>query len=789
KRGDSMEKMNQEYQKEQRRVNEVVREIDKKIESLQRHAGGLKTDIVDIRKNFWEDVTINFDEADDLAETAASLKQQAELLAERERSHKHSYDQLKSLNKLKHSPYFGRIDFHEQGETQPESIYLGTSSFLDQHDEEFLIYDWRAPVSSLYYDFPPGAAEYETPEGKIEGDLLLKRQFIIRDGQIESMFDAGVTIGDELLQEVLGKQADNQMKSIVATIQKEQNRIIRNEKSELLIVQGAAGSGKTSAALQRIAYLLYRYRKTLTAEQIVLFSPNSLFNSYISTVLPELGEENMQQATFQEFLGHRIERDLEVENPFTQMEYTLTAMEQEGYEARMEGIRFKATGQFMELLDHYVQLLSREGMRFKDITFRKEVLISSTIIQEKFYELDSSISIPNRMKQLSDWLLKELTKISRLERKKAWVEEEIQYLDKEEYLKAYQQLRRKKGYTDTTFNDFQREQDLLAKMVVQRKFKSLRSLVKRYGFIDMRGIYTQLFSNPSLMEKISSGNTLPKMWERICLQTQAMMKRDMLAYEDAAPYLYLKEKIEGFQMNTAVKHVFIDEAQDYSYFQFAFLKRIFPNSRMTVLGDLNQSIFAHVSSANGFDHLQGLFDKEKTEALILTKSYRSTRPIVEFTREMIEGGEAIEPFNREGEKPIVTITNDRDELHDRIVEQIKHLQSEGHQTIAVICKTALESEQAYQNLQNKVSLRLIRKETAAFEPGVLVIPSYLSKGVEFDAVIIYNGSREQYGRESERKLFYTSCTRAMHSLAIYSLGELTPLLEDVPETLYQLNRS
>ena len=784
-----MEKMNQEYQKEQRRVNEVVREIDKKIESLQRHAGGLKTDIVDIRKNFWEDVTINFDEADDLAETAASLKQQAELLAERERSHKHSYDQLKSLNKLKHSPYFGRIDFHEQGETQPESIYLGTSSFLDQHDEEFLIYDWRAPVSSLYYDFPPGAAEYETPEGKIEGDLLLKRQFIIRDGQIESMFDAGVTIGDELLQEVLGKQADNQMKSIVATIQKEQNRIIRNEKSELLIVQGAAGSGKTSAALQRIAYLLYRYRKTLTAEQIVLFSPNSLFNSYISTVLPELGEENMQQATFQEFLGHRIERDLEVENPFTQMEYTLTAMEQEGYEARMEGIRFKATGQFMELLDHYVQLLSREGMRFKDITFRKEVLISSTIIQEKFYELDSSISIPNRMKQLSDWLLKELTKISRLERKKAWVEEEIQYLDKEEYLKAYQQLRRKKGYTDTTFNDFQREQDLLAKMVVQRKFKSLRSLVKRYGFIDMRGIYTQLFSNPSLMEKISSGNTLPKMWERICLQTQAMMKRDMLAYEDAAPYLYLKEKIEGFQMNTAVKHVFIDEAQDYSYFQFAFLKRIFPNSRMTVLGDLNQSIFAHVSSANGFDHLQGLFDKEKTEALILTKSYRSTRPIVEFTREMIEGGEAIEPFNREGEKPIVTITNDRDELHDRIVEQIKHLQSEGHQTIAVICKTALESEQAYQNLQNKVSLRLIRKETAAFEPGVLVIPSYLSKGVEFDAVIIYNGSREQYGRESERKLFYTSCTRAMHSLAIYSLGELTPLLEDVPETLYQLNRS
>ena len=246
-------------------------------------------------------------------------------MSERERSHRLLMQQWKSMNRLLPSPYFGRIDFQEDGLDFSEQIYIGVSSFVDEDGLSFLVYDWRTPIASLYYDYSPGAASYDTPGGRIEGTMELKRQYQIHDGQIRNMFDTSVTIGDELLQQVLGKGADSQMKSIVATIQKEQNAIIRNDKSRMLIVQGAAGSGKTSAALQRVAYLLYKHRERLKADQIVLFSPNPMFNSYVSTVLPELGEENMQQTTFQEYLDYWLGSTLRLEDPFDQIEYVLTA--------------------------------------------------------------------------------------------------------------------------------------------------------------------------------------------------------------------------------------------------------------------------------------------------------------------------------------------------------------------------------------------------------------------------------------------------------------------------------
>jgi DNA helicase II / ATP-dependent DNA helicase PcrA len=508
----------------------------------------------------------------------------------------------------------------------------------------------------LYYDYSPGLAEYETPEGAITGNMEQKRQFIIRDGQIRSMFDTGVTIGDELLQEVLGKQADTQMKSIVATIQKEQNEIIRNEWSRLLVVQGSAGSGKTSAALQRVAYLLYRYREMLKAENIVLFSPNPMFNSYVSTVLPELGEENMQQTTFQEYLEHRLGKRFHVEDPFSQMEYVLTAMSEPGYEARMEGIRYKASMEFMSVMDKYAEFLGRKGLRFTDITFRKKVLISGEYIKEKFYSLDSSLSIPNRMTMLMEWLLEKLKELEILERNEPWVEDEAQLLTKEEYLQAYRKLRREKRFTEDTFDDFQREQELLADMVTQK----LRTRIKRLAFIDIPAIYAQLFGEPTYLSRFFSRDGRLEQWKDICMQTIDKLNGGELFYEDATPYLYLKEKIKGRQINTAVRHVFIDEVQDYSPFQFAFIKQMFPYSKMTVLGDLNQAIFVH-SANNGIDRLASLYDRGQKEVIILTRSYRSTRPIIEFTRQLISGGEVIEPFNREGNKPTLTKAADKGE--------------------------------------------------------------------------------------------------------------------------------
>ncbi|WP_027416987.1 RNA polymerase recycling motor HelD [Aneurinibacillus terranovensis] len=770
------------WQEEQQRVNYVVDEISKRISVLQQHVGEKKADIVDIRKNFWEDVTVNFEDSVEAAETYASIKQQAEVLSERERTYRHAQDQLIKLKRLKQSPYFGRIDFAEDGENEAEPIYLGIASFLDETEERFLVYDWRAPVSSLYYDYPPGPVTYKTPGGIISGRMDLKRQYMIRDGLIRSMFDTGVTIGDELLQEVLGKQADAQMKSIVATIQKEQNLIIRNERSSLLVVQGAAGSGKTSAALQRVAYLLYRYRETLRAEQIILFSPNPMFNSYVSTVLPELGEENMQQTTFQEYLQHRLGRSFRLEDPFAQLEYALTAVNESGYEARMDGVRYKASTDFIQVIEQYVSYLGKEGLVFKDLKFRDEVLISAERIREQFYNtLDSSLRIPNRMKLISDWLRKELKEQARLEMTKPWVEEEIELLDKEAYVWAYRELRRKKRFTEHTFNDFDSEQELLAKKVVQGHFKPLRSLVKQLHFVDIPAVYRQLFASPQHIFEFAPDAVVPEYWATVCAQTVERVDRSELAYEDATPYLYLQERLEGFHTNNSIRHVFIDEAQDYSPFQIAFIKRLFPRGKMTLLGDLNQAIYTHTAS---LELLYSLYGTDQIETFVLTRSYRSTRQIVEFTRELITGGEAIEPFHREGSKPTVTRAVDAEELAAKVAGRIRELRGAGHQTIAVICKTARESQEAYESLQGGVPVRLIRKETSSFEGGILVIPAYLAKGIEFDAVIIYNGSQEQYGKESERKLFYTACTRAMHELHVYFIGEMSSFISAVSPDTY-----
>ncbi|MDF2717380.1 MAG: helicase, partial [Paenibacillus sp.] len=591
----------QSWPEEQSRVDRIIAIIGGRIEKLGQQVGDLRSDIVNIRKTFWDDVTVNMEDDIEIAETFASMKQQAEVLSERERGHRHALSQLKALTRLKQTPYFGRIDFLETGERAAVIVYIGTSSLLDDDGFDFLVYDWRAPISSLYYDYGPGAAQYETPGGKIEGAIELKRQFIIREGSIRSLFDTGVTIGDELLQEVLGKQSDAQMKSIVATIQREQNRIIRNERARLLIVQGAAGSGKTSAALQRVAYLLYRYRETLKADQIVLFSPNPMFNSYVSTVLPELGEENMQQTTFQDYVEHRLGRTFRIEDPFEQMEYTLTAMKESGYPARMEGIRYKASADYMRLLDAYAAYLAKGGMLFRDLLFRDGVLMSGERLREKFYELDASLTIPNRLQALAEWLLKELRQLAKQERRKQWVEDEIELLDKDAYIQAFEQLQRKKRFSADTFDDYTREQEQLAFMIVQEQFKPLRVQAKRLKFVDVPGIYRQLFADPSFAAAIAPGHPLPPLWAEVCGQTVEKLDRGELSNEDAAPYMNVLERLEGFQTNSSVRHVFIDEAQDYSAFQFAVLKRLFPRAKMTVLGDLNQAIYAHAGAGtDGF---------------------------------------------------------------------------------------------------------------------------------------------------------------------------------------------
>lgn len=803
-------KGSKDWQQEQERLNRVTEKIQAGIVKLEPQVAELRYQVTDIRKRFWEEVTVNTSTDEDFEETFFTIKQQAAVLSERERHSRQLLQQWKRVNRLLPSPYFGRIDFQEDGVSNSEQVYIGVSSFVDEDGLSFLVYDWRAPIASLYYDYSPGAAEYETPGGHVTGTMELKRQYQIRDGQLLNLFDSSLTIGDELLQQVLGRGADAQMKSIVATIQKEQNDIIRNDNSRMLIVQGAAGSGKTSAALQRVAYLLYKHRERLKADQIVLFSPNPLYNSYVSTVLPELGEENMQQTTFQEYLDYWLGSTWRLEDPFDQIEYVMTEEATQGYGARLSGIKYKASEAFLQALQNYTLWLGREGMLFNSVRFRDRDLITAEQLKSQFYSYDNSIRLANRVVLLQEWLLRELASIEIKEREAVWVQEELNYLDNEQYAEAYKVLSREEGvfdfaeqYTEAynmlhkkhqreedDFDFAEQEEELLRRMIVKKYFKPLRRSVKRLLFVDMKGLYAQLFREEIAYSEMTNGIEAPEQWLEICKQTKEKLSWFELFYEDATPYLFLKELIEGVRVNTEVRHVFVDEGQDYSLFQYEFLNKLFPRARMTVLGDFGQAIFTQAINLHEAESLIRLYGEAETSRIFLARSYRSTREIVEFTKSLLPNGNEIVPFERSGRKPLLFQACNVDMRAARVAADLAALQAEGYGSIAVITKTAAESSEAYEILTalGCQALRLVTKETPAFEKRAIVIPAYLAKGVEFDAVLIYDASAKTYRRESERKLFYTACTRAMHRLLLYSTGEWTPYIQALDKTLFQVEQ-
>lgn len=796
-----------EWQTEQERLERVREKLKARIGELEPVVTGLSDQAAEIRRRFWEEVTVNTSTDEEFEETFYTIKQQAAILSERERRHRLLTQQWKNFNQLLPSPYFGRVDFLEDGMNLSEQIYIGVSSFVDEDGMNFLVYDWRTPIASLYYDHSPGEASYITPMGQISGTMELKRQYQIHNGQIRNMFDANLTIGDELLQQMLAKGADSQMKSIVSTIQREQNAIIRNDRSRLLIVQGAAGSGKTSAALQRVAYLLYKNRDSLKADQIVLFSPNPIFNSYVSSVLPELGEENMQQTTLQEYLEYWLGPSLRLEDPFDQIEYVLTAQSTPNYETRLQGIQYKASESFMKALQNYAQWLGREGMLFKAIRFRERDLITAEQMRTQFYSYDPSLSLANRVEQLQKWLLKELSLLERKERKASWVVEELNYLDNELYAEVFGELHKDREVFDIAehyavvneiksnkrrgdegdFDFAGREEELLSQRIVKKSFKPLRQTVRKLSFIDAHGLYVQLFGDDAAYREKTKASDVPAMWPEICRQTVEKLDRLELFYEDATPYLYLKELIEGVRTNTEIRHVFVDEGQDYSPFQYEYLKKLFPRARMTVLGDFGQAIFMQSTKLQGDDSpLLRLYGDADTSLIRLVRSYRSTREIVEFTKELLIDESDIVPFERSGPKPLLARFEDRARRDAQLLKDIMSLKADGIDSIAIITKTAAESRQALESLQMQgcEALQLITKETVTYQNGVMVVPVYLAKGIEFDAVLVYDASSEVYGRENERKLLYTACTRAMHRLHLYATGEWSPFVQAVPEHLY-----
>ncbi|QQP12475.1 UvrD-helicase domain-containing protein [Lysinibacillus agricola] len=747
--------------------------VGHKKEALIRKEKDFRDNVLTLKKPFWDDVRVNLDTPEDIDETYFAIKQQAELLYDSQHAQQRVIKDVKIYDRLQQSPYFARIDFLQDGHNELLKIYIGVATLMDEEDENILIYDWRAPISSMYYDYTPGPATYETSTEEIQGEILLKRQFIIKNGQLQSMFNTGLTIGDDLLLDILAQNANEHIRSIVATIQAEQNKIIRHVNTPHLIVEGVAGSGKTAVALQRVAYLLYHYRDQITADQILLITPNQLFNQYVHTVLPDLGEDNMQQLTFSEYATKRLGRQFQLEYPYEQLESLLTEKDDSLYQTKLTIISFKASLQYRELMDKYIKYLANEGLLFKNIVFRGERIITAQEIAEYFYSFNSTIPIPNRLQLVKEWLLQQLSKIEKAERAKEWVEEASELLDIEEYTKTYSELLHEGRFSENSFDDFEQERKKLAIQIVKKQFKPLRQSVKQLKFVHMLGIYRQMFAmNNTIHQHLQ--NFLPEHWEEICQHTHSHLTKRIISYEDTAPFLYLQDKIEGQRTNTTIRHVLIDEAQDYSPFQLFVLQQLFPRARMTILGDGHQTIHPHTFKNPSL--LTPQLYGEKAEKMILTKSYRSTKQIIHLTSKILHGDAKVEAFNRTGPEPTITIVPNEIDLIEQLVEKINSL-SLNFETIAVICKTEQECTMVFDKMKDQVDIQLITHNTKQFKKGILLLPTYMAKGIEFDAVLLYNASAANYSRETERNYFYTACTRAMHELHIYSINELTHFLK------------
>lgn len=750
-----------EKQREQQHLDHVLDLINDKEKELKSSIKSAEGEARDINSHFFDDVKLDYDGYSTSMETALSIHQQQQLLSEREHAWQHSAKQLDTIERLKKKPYFARVDFKESNEKKPETIYIGLGSFADR-DDHFLIYDWRAPISSIYYDGKLGEVSYNSPEGEITVDMTKKRQFMIKDGKIESMFDTNESIGDQMLLEVLSEKSSTQMKSIVTTIQQEQNKIIRNTSADLLFVQGAAGSGKTSAILQRIAYLLYRYRGNLTSSDVIMFSPNQLFNDYIKNVLPEMGEQNMVQMTYWQFVSRRLP-GMEVESLFKQFE-------DQNSDTNISA--FKDSVNFFNLVTRYAKHLNKRGMIFKNVYFRdkKKPYFDKEKIKDIYYSFNENYKLANRIDATREELIKMLNRKIAPEVKKNWVMQAIEGLSRDELNELYDR-------PDQEFSSEKEEEKFLGRKIVVKALKPVSNKINHNQFINMRAQYLSFLRAVPKMTDLSKWNISEEDWQKHIEEVKENFKKHHIYMNDVSAYLYLYDLITGRRTDYEMRYAFIDEIQDYTPFQLAYLKYNFPRAKFTMLGDLNQAIFTKDESRSLLKQISGLFDPKKTDVVQLTKSYRSTKEITDFTKQILRQGEKIEAFNRRGPKPALWGRSTEQEAIEALVK-ILDKNNENQRTTAVITKDLASAKQVAEQLKQKgEKATLIATANQRLVPGTLVVPSYLAKGLEFDAIVMWDASKENYHKLDETQLVYTITSRAMYELDIIYIGEKSPLLD------------
>ena len=669
---------------------------------------------------------------------------------------KHSQGTARHLIKMLKSPYFGRIDFSEAHYNDTDKIYIGIGS-LASEDNEFLVYDWRAPVSSMFYDYGLGDAAYTCPAGVIKGTITLKRQYKIADGHIQYMFDSDLTIDDDILKELLAKSVDDKMHTIVNSIQRDQNQIIRDERHKVLFLEGPAGSGKTSVALHRIAFLLYQNREKLTSQNVLILSPNHIFSDYISNVLPEIGEANVVQMTFQDYNAKSAAHiPLHLETRTDYFEHMLLS---NANKQRAANISFKSSQLFNEVLTNYLNWLATDWINMhQSITARGETLFGQNEWQH-YYQNSFSMMPP----------------AIRLEKIRAIIQKRMRDL--------IYDIRREKVAQLTEAGEEVSEKMIraLARIQARSELKPITDYVEKLTTLDPLEEYAALFSDDRLFTV--TGTPIPGNWGAIKSQTRKLINRGILPYEDIPPFLYFQGVVQGFPVKQDIKHVVIDEAQDYSALQYKILAQLFPNSSWTIVGDPAQSIQPFVNTAS-FAQASNILNQEQTLHFRLTKSYRSTQAIQEFCQAILpNAGESLS-INRPGPKPTVIQMNNHEDVATALLSIIQTVQSEGLNSIGIITKNVTQALVIYPRLKEAAKTTLIIKEDDEFPTGIVVIPSYLAKGLEFDAVLVVNTDATNYSQEQDGNILYTICTRALHRLYLFYKGNPSPYLRLVDERLY-----
>ncbi|TYQ12794.1 UNVERIFIED_CONTAM: DNA helicase-2/ATP-dependent DNA helicase PcrA [Acetivibrio alkalicellulosi] len=732
------------------RLNRVCKIIDTNIEIITKYLENVKGELISTNKLMWENTAHSSDDFDKVVE----IKQFLDELKQQNDKQMFFKKKMTQMEKLKKSPYFARVDFLEEDDEYIEEVYIGISTLF--HNNDILIYDWRAPISSIFYEYEMGSARYNCPDGVIKGEILLKRQFKISEDRINYMFNTDVKIDDDILQEVLSRNVDNKMRTIITSIQKEQNRIIRNEESSVLMVQGPAGSGKTSIALHRAAYLLYRFRDTLTANDIIIFSPNKIFSSYISNILPELGEENIRQTSFLDFTKDFFKSHIRLEDYNYHIEKLLCNHDKK----REDEIRFKSSEAFVELLKNYISFLQDTQISFPDIAYNGEVIISKKEIWDLYNNSYKAFPYAEKLKLIRQRLF---TIVEKYEGGK--VKNLTNNLEKES---DYANL----GY---------QEVKIVAKSMVKREVELLKSKIMEFTKYDSFLLYKDLFKNNIVFEKVSCGINFPADINDIRKRVIERINRNEVSYDDIAPIVYLKYSLENVKKKYNIKHVIIDEAQDYSPIQYQLLFEYFKNSNITILGDTNQIIH--------FNYNIGTFEEiatKKDNSLVVTlnKSYRSTKEITQFAQGILCESKEYDIVSRPGEKPKIIECKNEDKLIEKIVSDINVFKENKIQSIAIVCKTNLECQRVYNMLKEKIDVNIVKSEDAEFPKGIIIIPSYLIKGLEYDAVLIYNADDKSFYMEKDRKIFYTICTRPLHYLRIYYTKAPFSYLKDIDKDLY-----